>query len=542
MLGDSGIQEGEPGILVLDEFQRFRTVDKKGDDLKVERYQDVWTLLSDGRLPPALSALGTIERKIAGARYDAEREEADGEEMRVGKPAHKFQLDAWDAQELKRMLKLRAPLMEIMQWPPAQIEALLLAFQQSHQDWETDYSKLLVFVCGNLDEMYRETASRVQDCDTDADIFHQLTRKLSLIDVKKALRERFKPEQIARLGNQHVIYPSFSRATYERLIAQLAARYVADIARSVGVQLAIGQDVLDEIYDNAVFPAQGTRPLFSSVHAILSANLVGAALWALEQAIPSETPLRVALDADKKHLCVSVQTDQDVLEHRFAVALELNKLKQRAHADFRALLAVHEAGHGLIYSLLFGRSPQEIKINIASFEGGYNSFSSLKARTRQNCLDMICVGLAGRQAEALVFGEMACTTGAEQDYKQVTEEASRYIRHYGFGERISRTDVTVDMEHHINTDIAPSNAAIEALLSEQQARTRALLAQHRQALTAIASALQTHGLILKEDMAALMAAHGVALAPALEADAPLILEPFAERLARFAQQGQEKPL
>lgn len=118
----------------------------------------------------------------------------------------------------------------------------------------------------------------------------------------------------------------------------------------------------------------------------------------------------------------------------------------------------------------------------------------------------------------------------------MTEEASRYIRHYGFGERISRTDVTVDMDHHINTDIAPSNAAIEALLNEQQARTRALLAQHRQALTAIAAALQAHGLILKEDMAALMAAHGVTLAPALEADTPLILEPFAERLARFAQQ------
>ena len=540
MLGDSGIHEGEPGILVLDEFQRFRTVDKKGEDIKVERYQDVWTLLSDGRLPPSLSALGAIEQKIAGARYDAEREQDDDAPARADKPPRKFQLDAWDAQELKRMLKLRAPLMAIMQWPPAQIEALLLAFQQSHQDWETDYSKLLVFVCGNLDEMYRETASRVEDCDTDADIFHQLTRKLSLIDVKKALSQRFKPEQIARLGNLHVIYPSFSRATYERLIARLAGRYALDIARDVGVRLCIGQDVLEAVYQNAVFPAQGTRPLFSSVHAILSANLVRAALWALEQGIAPETVLQVALDESKRHLCVSAQTEQGVLRQRFAVALELSQLKQRANADFRALLAVHEAGHGLIYSLLFRRSPQEIKINIASFEGGYNSFSILKARTRQNCLDMICVGLAGRQAEALVFGEMACTTGAEQDYKQATEEAARYIRHYGFGERISRTDVTVDIDHHINTDIAPSNAAIEALLGEQQARTRDLLARHRQALTAMAGALQTHGLILKEDMATLMAAHGVALAPALEADEPLVLEPFAERLARFAQDGREK--
>ena len=206
MLGDSGIHEGMPGILVLDEFQRFRTVDTKGADVKVERYQDVWTLLSDGRLPPALSALSNIERKLADAHYEAERAE-DGDDDRAGKKPYRFQLDAWDAQELKRMLKLQEPLSAIMQWPPAKVQALFASFQQSSHAWETDYSKLLVFVCGNLDEMYHETAQRVEDCDTDADIFHRLTRKLSLIDVKKALGERFKPEQIARLGNEHVVYP-----------------------------------------------------------------------------------------------------------------------------------------------------------------------------------------------------------------------------------------------------------------------------------------------------------------------------------------------
>jgi cell division protease FtsH len=61
MLTQSSVREGEPGILVLDEFQRFRTIDNKRGELRVERYQDVWALLSDGRLPPALSLLGDIE-------------------------------------------------------------------------------------------------------------------------------------------------------------------------------------------------------------------------------------------------------------------------------------------------------------------------------------------------------------------------------------------------------------------------------------------------------------------------------------------------
>ena len=76
MLTQSGVREGEPGILALDEFQRFRTIDNKRGELRVERYQDVWTLLSDGRLPPALSLLGDIESSIAEAAFDAERAEA----------------------------------------------------------------------------------------------------------------------------------------------------------------------------------------------------------------------------------------------------------------------------------------------------------------------------------------------------------------------------------------------------------------------------------------------------------------------------------
>jgi hypothetical protein len=536
MLADSGIHEGVPGVLVLDEFQRFRTVDAKGSDVKVERYQDVWTLLSDGRLPPALSALSNIERKLADAQYDAERAEEADDDNRTGKATYRFQLDAWDAQELKRMLKLQEPLGDIMQWPPAKVQSLYARFQQSSQAWETDYSKLLVFVCGNLDEMYHETAQRVEDCDTDADIFHRLTRKLSLIDVKKALGERFKPEQIARLGNEHVIYPSFSKATYEHLIRNLCDRYVRDITAQCGVQFSIGQDVLDELYANAVFPAQGTRPLFSSVHAILSANLVNAALWALQRQLPLTQTLDIALRPDKRQLRVSGHDASGTLQHEhFSVSLELNRIKQRANADFRALLAVHEAGHALVYCLLFGQAPQEVKINIASFEGGYNSFAGLKVTTRQNALDMICVGLAGRVAEQQVFGEMACTTGAEQDYKQATAEAARFVRHLGFGERISRTDVTLEMDNHINTDIEPSNAAIEALLQTQHQRAQSLLERHRAALSALVSALMDHGMIAQPEMQQLLAAQGLDIRTTtpLGPDEALVLEPFAQRLAQF---------
>ena len=498
MLAESGIAESTPGILVLDEFQRFRTVDGNGNEAKVERYQDVWALLSDGRLPPALSMLGEIESSLAQAEYVQDR---DGPaDRKKDDKKRKLHLSPWEAREVKRCLKLSETLLQIMAWKPAEVHARLRAFRDAQQDWETDYSKLLVFVSGNLDEMYAETARRVEDCDTDADIFHTLTKKLSVIDVKKALAERFRPEQIARLGNNHVIYPSFNRATYVRLILSICDRYVGEIQESSGVRFVLDASVYEQIYLNAVFPAQGTRPLFSSIHAILSATLVNAALWALEQGADGGEPVWLTLDAGAS----CIQAKYRKVRRQFPVSLELNRLKQRSSEDFRALLAVHEAGHGVAYGLLFGRAPQEIKINVASFEGGYNSYEQRKAWSKENLRDRICVSLAGRAAEQLVFGEQGCTSGAVQDFMQATACAAQYVRHFAFGTRLSRTDVANDPEDNRNTDVDATNPEIEALLAQEHARALALLDAHTPALVAVVDALIREGSIAPAELAAML--------------------------------------
>jgi hypothetical protein len=513
MLSQSGVREGEPGILVLDEFQRFRTIDNKRAELRVERYQDVWALLSDGRLPPALSLLGDIESSIAEAAFDAERAEASDAKLR-------FKLRSWEAQELQRNLKLDEPLMEIMAWAPEQIQERLRAFRENgQQQWETDYSRLLVFVCGNLDEAYEDLATSVDDCDSDADIFHELSGKLSVIDVKQALNRRFKPEQVARLGNEHVIYPSLSRHAYEQLIEQGCERYARETGSRCGLRFELDASVREQIYANGVFPAQGTRPLFSSLHAILGAGLAKAALWALERGAGSgET---VTLTADGRSLLAHWRGQS----HAIAAPFEINRLRQRNNADFRALLSVHEAGHGLVHALLFGRAPQEIKIHVASFEGGYNSYTSRKVWSRRNLLDSICTSLAGRAAELLVFGTELSSSGAESDLRKATETAARMIRHLGFGARVGRSDVSTDSEENFCTDVEASNPAIEALLQAEHARATALLEAHRAALLALVDELMEKGQITPMRFAAV-----VGLPLCMPED---VLDPYAQRLAEF---------
>ena len=519
MLAQSGVREGEPGILALDEFQRFRTIDNKRVELRVERYQDVWALLSDGRLPPALSLLGDIETSIAEAAYDAERSEASDAKLR-------FKLRSWEAQELQRNLKLDEPLMEIMAWTPEQIQERLRAFRESQQQWETDYSRLLIIVSGNLDEMYEDVATSVDDCDSDADTFHALTSKLSVIDVKQALNKRFKPEQVARLGNEHVIYPSLSRRAYEQLIEQSCASYVGEIEGRCGLRFDLDASVREQIYANAVFPAQGTRPLFSSLHAILGAGLAKASLWALEQGAAAGE--NVGLTADGRSLIAHLRGQSHVI----AAPFEINRLRQRSNADFRALLAVHEAGHGLVHALLFGRAPQEIKIHVASFEGGYNAYTSRKVWSRRNLLDSICTSLAGRAAELLVFGPELSSSGAESDLRKATESAARMLRHLGHGARIGRVDVSTDSEDNLCTDVEASNAPIEALLQAEHARATRLLDTHRGALLALVDELVAQGQVSPARFAAVV---GLPLGKPEDA-----LDPYAERLSAFRVEGRER--
>lgn len=518
MLAQSGVREGEPGILALDEFQRFRTIDNKRGEVRVERYQDVWAMLSDGRLPPALSLLGDIESSIAEAAFDAERADDGDAKLR-------FKLRSWEAQALQRNLKLDQPLMEIMAWTPDQIQERLRAFRESGQQrWETDYSRLLIFVCGNLDEMYEELATSVDDCDSDADIFHALTGKLSVIDVKQALNQRFKPEQVARLGNEHVIYPSLSRRAYEQLIEQGCARYAGETAGRCGLRFELDASVREQIYANGVFPAQGTRPLFSSLHAILGAGLAKAALWALERG--AEADDTVGLAADGRSLIAHWRGQS----HAIAAPFEITRLRQRSNADFRALLAVHEAGHGLVHALLFGRAPQEIKIHVAIFEGGYNAYASRKVWSRRNLLDSICVSLAGRAAELLVFGSELSSSGAESDLRKATETAARMLRHLGHGERIGRSDVSVDSGDNVCTDVEASNAPMEVLMQDEHERATRLIEKHRDALLALVDELMEQGQVTPARFAALVRLPLGALEDALD--------PYAQRLAEFREDGQ----
>ena len=78
-------------------------------------------------------------------------------------------------------------------------------------------SKSLVFVLGNLDEAFMLTEDDL-DPDIDADVYHEITSKVTCMDIKTSLRKRFRDEQVGRLGNNIIIYPSLRRKDFQEII------------------------------------------------------------------------------------------------------------------------------------------------------------------------------------------------------------------------------------------------------------------------------------------------------------------------------------
>lgn len=496
ILAQSTIEEGTPGILLLDEIQRFRTVDEHGEDVKVESYQDVWTLLSDGRFSADSSAFAEIEMMILQSDFDSGKfgptDEDDDEDERPRNPNKKRVMYPYEAKNLKKLLRLPEGIQEIMQWSTNEVMRALENARSQRTSWEIDYSKLVIFIAGNLDNAF-VGATSTEDSDTDADFYHQLTKNISVNNIKEALLGRFRPEQISRLGNNHIIYPSMSKLSYQKLIASTCQKYTDEMTNVSGITFDVDQSVLDEIYDNSVFPTQGTRPVFSSIHKIFSTLLVNVAFWAIEN---DHKALRMQVTDDRKHIEVTAGNISKI----FPVDLELNERKAKTSLDFKTCVGVHEVGHAVMYAILTKKAPFEVKINANSFRGGYMlQQQDDEALTKHQVLDSICVTLAGRAIEELVFGKDNITTGATSDIHKATEWASNYVRKFGFDGYIAHVDSDCNNSIAWVTQIDETNKNVVGVLDSMYARTMKLLTNNMDYVMHIADILISKGALTQAE-------------------------------------------
>jgi len=111
----------------------------------------------------------------------------------------------------------------------------------------------------------------------------------------------------------------------------------------------------------------------------------------------------------------------------------------------RKLVAYHEAGHALVGALMPEYDPvTKISIVPRGAAGGLTFFAPSEERlesglySRTYFENQMAVALGGRIAEELIFGENEITTGASNDFQQVTRTARLMVTQLGFSKKLGQ--------------------------------------------------------------------------------------------------------
>jgi len=111
------------------------------------------------------------------------------------------------------------------------------------------------------------------DPDADADLFYEHSLKITIPKIKDALSRRFRMEQIGRLGNNHIIYPAFNKASYFKLIDMHLTKRIHYFKEEFDIDLVFDKTVHELMYKEGVFPSQGVRPLLSTFNTIIDSYI-----------------------------------------------------------------------------------------------------------------------------------------------------------------------------------------------------------------------------------------------------------------------------
>ncbi|KAA8491842.1 ATP-dependent zinc metalloprotease FTSH, chloroplastic [Porphyridium purpureum] len=117
----------------------------------------------------------------------------------------------------------------------------------------------------------------------------------------------------------------------------------------------------------------------------------------------------------------------------------------------KELVAYHEAGHAIVGAMT-AEYDQVAKITIVprGGAGGLTFFAPSETRvdsglySRQFLEAQLAVALGGRLAEELIYGEDELTTGASNDFQQVSRTARMMVTRFGFSEKIGQIALEQD--------------------------------------------------------------------------------------------------
>ncbi|GJD08781.1 ATP-dependent zinc metalloprotease FtsH 3 [Galdieria sulphuraria] len=237
------------------------------------------------------------------------------------------------------------------------------------------------------------------------------------------------------------------------------------------------------------------------------------------------------LAARREHQLIMEEDLDDALDR---ILLGPEKKQFTFNDYYKRLVSYHEAGHALVGAL----SPnydQVLKISIIprGSAGGLTFFSPIDESrietglySRQYLESQLAVGLGGRIAEEIVFGEDQVTTGAANDFQHVTNIARQMVTKFGmssvlgpmFVDQSSNSHPFLGREFALRNNVYLSGETklwidqeVTRLVEQAYQRARNVLESNRHVLDKLANMLIEKETVSSEELQMLLSENDVFL-------------------------------
>lgn len=336
-------------------------------------------------------------------------------------------------------------------WSLGELYELLAEIRNSvARPKKLDCHKALVFVIGNLDEAFRVEDD--MNPDMSADMFYDVTSRVSISDIKNALTERFRAEQIARLGNNLIKYPVLRKEHFEKIIEKEVGRICTEFKSLSGITLTVEKGMLDLLYSEGVYPTQGVRPVFTTINSILTPYLSKI----LVEAGPLDKEVTLGVTGTltdgiyrtpEVSVIVTFKGEGKTKEYR--QKLQLGELRNPEARRKRYICSVHEAGHAVAYAWRIGKAPDNI-ISVSTDRGGfcsvYDSEKEGEIDSRRDQDNSVAISMAGHLAEKVIYGDRPemCLLGASSDIESLWRDVAKGAYFTGYFKPIAFTDPNLE--------------------------------------------------------------------------------------------------
>lgn len=369
---------------------------------------------------------------------------------------------------------------------------------------KVDTRSALVFVAGNLDDAY-EMSSDVE-VDTDADVLKARSLLIGLPEIKSALMKRYRPEQIARLGNRHIIYPAFGRYEYEQIIRAQVKKVLNVFQNKLALSFDVDQNLLDVIYSEGVAPAQGVRPVLSTVDQLVTNRIPSIYLAAQELGEKVDKVILTGHNSGRfvTHFLREGNVIGEVVDQ---ILLQNQAAREDKTPATKAAISVHEVGHALVQILRQGRIPTTLTCVTANRSVlGYSATRTEKKITLRTVADdqrELEVLFGGQAAEEVVFGRSLVTAGSGDDIMRATRLAGIMVKKRGQGSVRYHADANAsECDWSIKADDKLLDREVAGLIDSAHTMAVEVLSENQHILVGLAHELFINGTLNESQITA----------------------------------------